>query len=255
MKRVFAVARNTLREAIRDKVLYSILFFGVLVLGMSLVTEEITIGDQAKVVRSIAQGAIDLFAAIIAMFLGISLVWKELDRKTVYTVLSKPLPRWQFVVGKYLGLMATLVVEVGILLALYCALMTMRQEFPPPVVFVSMGLLIAELALLTAFATLFSAASSPVTAAAFTLSVFVIGHLADDIWVFGNQAQSPAMREVARVLYWALPNFEVFSIREEAVHHMPIPWGRLGSALAYGATYTSAVLLGAVMVFERKDIQ
>ncbi len=255
MRRILAIAQNTAREAIRDKVLYSILFFGVLVLGMSLVVEEITIGDQAKVVRSVAQGAIDLFGAVIAMFLGISLVWKELDRKTIYTVLSKPIPRWTFVVGKYLGLLATLAIEVGFLVLLYTLMMSLRQGFPAPVVFVSAGMLMVELALLTAWATLFSASSSPTTAAAFTLSVFVIGHLADDIWLFGNQAASPGMRTAARALYWALPNFEVLSIREAAVHEGPVPWARMGPALAYGLSYTAAVLVAAVMVFERTELK
>jgi ABC-type transport system involved in multi-copper enzyme maturation permease subunit len=255
MRRTLAIAQNTAREAIRDKVLYSILFFAVLVLGLSLVAEEITIGDQAKVVRSVAQGAIDIFGAIIAMFLGVSLVWKELDRKTIYTVLSKPISRWQFVVGKYLGLLATLAIEVGILIVLYAVLMTLRQGFPEGVVFVSAGLLLVELALLTAWATLFSAASSPVTAAAFTLSVFVIGHLADDIWLFGNQAESESVRQVARALYWALPNFEVLSIRQEAVHHAAVPWSRVAWSALYGLGYTVAVLVGAVLVFERKDIR
>ena len=255
MKRTLAIAQNTAREAIRDKILYSILFFAVLVIALSLVAEEITIGDQAKVVRSVAQGAIDIFGAVIAMFLGVSLVWKELDRKTIYTVLSKPIPRWKFVLGKYLGLMGTLAIEVGILVVLYTALMTARQGFPAGVVFASAGLLMVELALLTAWATLFSAASSPITAAAFTLSVFVIGHLADDIWLFGNQAESPAVQSMARALYWALPNFEVLSIREAAVHHAPVPWKQLGPAVLYGLGYTASVLVGAVMVFERKDIR
>lgn len=255
MRRLSAIATNTFREAVRDRVLYSILFFAVAVLGMSLVAREITIGEQAKVVRSVAQGAIDVFGAVIAMFLGVSLVWKELDRKTVYTVLSKPIPRWTFVVGKYLGLMLTLAVEVGILAVAYGVFLGVQEGPPAPVVWVSLGMLIVELGLLTAWATLFSAASSPITAAAFTLSVFVIGHLADDIWVFGGRAESEAVRQAARVLYWALPNFEVLSIRDAAVHHEDIPWGRVWPGLAYGVSYAGVVLLAAVAVFERKDIR
>lgn len=255
MRRLLALATNTLREAVRDRVLYSILFFAVGVVVLSLALEEITIGDQDKVVRSVAQGAIDLFGAIIAMFLGVSLVWKEIERKTIYTVLSKPIPRPMFVLGKYLGLMMTLVVEIAILLVIYVVLMSAQQHFPPLVVFVSMGLLLVELALLTAWATLFSTYSAPMTAAAFTLAVFTIGHLADDIWMFGNQAESPTVRTVARVLYWLLPNFEIFNIRAFAVHERPIPWERVGSAAAYGLLYTGAVLGVAMAVFQRRDLK
>lgn len=255
MSRLWALASNTFREAVRDRILYSILFFAVGVLLMSLAVEEITIGDQEKVVRSVAQGAIDGFGAIIAMFLGISLVYKEIERKTVYTILSKPIPRWTFVLGKYAGLVLTLGVEIFILLLLYVVMMTLQQHFPPPVVFVSMATLMLELMLLTAWATLFSTFSAPTTAAAFTLAIFVIGHLADDVWLFGNQADSPSVRQVARVLYWTLPNFELFSLRTEAVHEQDIPWGRVGGAMAYGLAYTTAVLAIAVAVFQNRDLK
>ena len=255
MSRIWALATNTFREAVRDRILYSILFFAVGVLVLSLAVEEITIGDQAKVVRSVAQGAIDMFGSIIAMFLGISLVYKEIERKTVYTILSKPIARWKFIVGKYTGLVLTLSVEIAVLLLLYVVLMTVQQRFPPPIVFVSMGTLMVELMLLTAWATLFSSFSTPTTAAAFTLAIFVIGHLADDIWLFGNQADSPAVRQAARALYWALPNFEVFSLRVEAVHEREIPWGRVGLAVAYGLAYTGAVLSLAVAVFNHRDLK
>ncbi|MFT4976501.1 MAG: ABC-type transport system involved in multi-copper enzyme maturation permease subunit [Myxococcota bacterium] len=254
MSRLWGLAINTFREAVRDRVLYSILFFGVGVIFLSLALEEVTIGDQEKVVRSVGQAAIDAFGSIIAMFLGVSLVWKELDKKTIYTILSKPIPRWMFVVGKYLGLMLTLVVEIAILLSIYCGLMVIEQSFPPPVVFVSMALLLAELMLLTAWATLFSCYSAPMTASAFTLAIFCIGHLADDVLLFGSQSDSAAYRQLSQVLYWVLPNFEIFNIREHAVHELPIPWERVWPALAYSLSYTTAVLGAAVAIFQRRDL-
>lgn len=255
MRRLWALASNTFREAVRDRVLYSILFFAVGIILLSLALEEITIGDQAKVVRSVAQGSIDIFGSIIAMFLGVSLVWKEIERKTVYTILSKPIPRWMFVLGKYLGLLLTLFVELAFLILVYVGLMLIQQSFPQPVVFLSFGTLFAELALLCAWATLFSTYSAPMTAAAFTLAVFVIGHLADDIWLYGSQAESPAVQSIAHTLYYALPNFSLFSLRTEAVHQLPIPWERVGPALGYGLAYTSAVLGVAMAVFQRRDLR
>lgn len=255
MRRLVALVLNTFREAVRDRVLYSILFFGVAVVVLSLALRELTVGDQEKVVRSVAQAGIDLFGSIIAMFLGISLVWKEIDRKTVYTILSKPVPRWMFILGKYLGLMLTLAVELLILVAIYTLMMTIEQGFPPLVVYQSMGLLLVELGLLTAWATLFSTYSAPTTAAAFTLAVFVVGHLADDVWLYGSQAASPALRQVARVLYYMLPNFELLSVRSDAANHRAVSLARLGSAAAYGLAYTGAVLSAAMLVFQRRDMR
>ena len=255
MARLFALARNTFREAVRDRVLYSILFFAIGVIALSLVMQEITVGDREKVVRSVAQGAIAAFGSLISIFLGISLVFKEVERKTVYTILSKPIPRWMFVLGKYLGMMTTLTVQVGVMALVYTLLLTVQQSFPPSVVYVSIGLLLVELMLLTAWATLFSTYSGPTTAAGFTLAVFLIGHLADDIWTYGNQLQSEGAAELARVLYWVLPNFEMFNIRAHAVHELPIPWGQVAGATAYGLSYTAAVLGLAMLVFERRDLK
>jgi ABC-type transport system involved in multi-copper enzyme maturation permease subunit len=255
MSRILAVAVNTFREAVRDRIFTSILFFAGAFILLSLALQEVTIGDQAKVVRSVGQGSIDVFGAIVAMFLGVSIVWKELDKRTIYTILSKPLPRWQFILGKYFGLLVTVGVELLILGVVYVALLTTQQGFPPAVFFVSMGTLFLELMLLTAWATLFSASSSPTTATAFTLSVFVIGHLADDIWLYGSQAESEVAQAVARGLYWVLPNFELFSIRSEAVHELPIPWDQVAGSAAYGLAYSAAVLCMAVFVFQRKDVK
>ena len=254
MKKVWALAHNTFREAVRDKILYSILFFAIGVIALSLVTQEITVGDRDKVVRSVAQGSIAAFGSIISMFLGISLVWKEVERKTVYTILSKPISRWMFVLGKYLGMMMTLTVVVVIMVLVYTVLLSIQQTVPPMVVYVSAVMLIIELMLLTSWATLFSTYSAPTTAAAFTLAIFAIGHLADDIWLYGNQLDNPGAQSVARVLYWLLPNFEMFNIRDYAVHELPIPWDQVVGGGVYGLFYTAAVLGLAMAVFERRDL-
>jgi ABC-type transport system involved in multi-copper enzyme maturation permease subunit len=255
MTRILAVAVNTFREAVRDRVFTSILFFAGAFILLSLALQEVTIGDQAKVVRSIGQGAIDVFGSIVAMFLGVSIVWKELDKRTIYTVLAKPLPRWQVSVGKYGGLLLTVGVELLVLGVVYTLLMAVQQGFPPLIVYVSLGMLFLELMLLTAWATLFSASSEPTTATAFTLSVFVIGHLADDIWLYGSQAEAPGVQAVAQALYWVLPNFEVFNIRALAVHEQPVPWDQVAAATGYGLAYSAVVVLLAVLVFDRRDIK
>lgn len=255
MGRIWALAHNTFREAVRDRVLYSILFFAVGVIALSLAMQEITVGDRDKVVRSVAQGAIAAFGSLISIFLGISLVFKEVERKTVYTILSKPISRWTFVLGKYLGMMMTLAVQVAVMMVVYTVLLTIQQSFPPAVVFVAAMMLMFELMLLTAWATLFSTYSAPTTAAAFTLAVFIIGHLADDIWSFGSQLENPAAVEISRFLYWVLPNFEMFNIRQYAVHELPIPWDQVMGSMAYGLCYTAGVLGLAMLVFERRDLK
>jgi ABC-type transport system involved in multi-copper enzyme maturation permease subunit len=252
---LLAVATNTFREAVRDKVLHSILFFAGLLLLVSLGMREITIGDQAKVVRGVAMGGISLMGAIIAIFLGVGLVWKEIEKKTIYTLASKPIPRWTLLLGKYVGLWITLAAEVAALTAMYAVIVGSQQGIPDPQVFLAMAMLMGELTLLCAWATLFSTFSAPTTASAYSLCIYFIGHFADDLRHFGEKSDSPAFRELALGLYRVLPNLEVFNIRAEAVHGIAVPASEVAWAAAYGAGYTAAVLAVAMWVFERRDFK
>lgn len=253
MNQIFAVATNTFREAVRDKVLHSILFFAVLLLLMSLVMQEITIGDQDKVVRGVALGGISLLGGLIAIFLGVGLVWKEIDKKTIYTLASKPLPRWRLLLGKYLGLWFTLAAEIGILAVLYTIIVGSQQGLPSADVYLSIGLLMMELTLLCAWAMLFSTFAAPTTASAFATCVYLIGHFTDDIALFGDRSDNPTFKALCSALYRVLPNLEIFNVRAEAVHGIPVPAAEIGWALAYGAGYTAVVLVLAMLVFERRD--
>jgi len=253
MLRLRAIAANTFREAIRDRVLSSLLFFAALVILGSLAVENITIGDQAKVVRSVAFGAIRFFGAMIALFLGVGLVYKELERKTIYTIVSKPISRGRFLLGKFTGLMAVLAVQLLAMGGMYILLMTFTQGPPAGSFYAALLLLWVELGLLVAWAMLFSTSSAPTTAALFSLPVFFIGHLADDIWRYGQNADSQSVRNLAEWLYWGLPNFEVLNGSHNAVHAQSISTAHLTSSLCYGLGYTVALLCGAVFVFSRRD--
>lgn len=253
MNQIFAVATNTFREAVRDKVLHSILFFAVLLLCVSLVMQEITIGDQAKVVRGVALGGISLLGGLIAIFLGVGLVWKEIEKKTIYTLASKPVARWRLLLGKYLGLWLTLAAEVGILALLYTVIVGSQQGLPSADIYLSIGMLMMELTLLCAWATLFSTFAAPTTASAYSLCIYLIGHFTDDLALFGERSEDPTFKALCAGLYRVLPNLEIFNVRAEAVHGIAVPAAEIGWALAYGGGYTMVVLALAMVVFERRD--
>ena len=255
MKQVVAIGLNTFRAAIRDRVLYSILVFAAFIIAASLVAQEITIGDQFKVVRGVAQSAISVLSALIAMFFGVGLIWRELDHRTVYNVLSKPVPRRSFVLGKYVGLMASLWLQVAIMATVYVVFVGLQQGWPHVSFFQFALLLCFELALLAAWATLFSTASSQTTAAGFTVGIFFIGHLADDIWRFGQAHDSAWVQDISAAMYWLLPNFEVFNVQPQAAHEMAVAWGTVFNAAVYGVAYTVVVVAATMAVFGRKDLQ
>ena len=255
MIKIWAIAQNTFREAVRDRILHSIIFFAFGMILLSLVLKEVTIGEQDKVVRSIAQSSIDVFASIMAMFLGISTIGKELENKTIYTLLSKPIGRAHFLLGKYCGIILTILAEVILLALFYTLLIGLEQGFPEPVFFASLILVMIEMMLITACSVLCASYSSRTTASAFVLAIFVIGHLADDIWLFASEAQSPMFQQLGQALYYLLPNFEALSIRTQSIHNESIPFMEMLYSIGYGVSYTTVVLLGAITLFRRRDIQ
>lgn len=255
MGRIWAIGTNTFREAVRDRILHSILLFAAILLAISLAMREITIGDSEKVVRGVAMGGISLVGAVIAIFLGVGLVYKEIERKTIYTLASKPIPRWQLLLGKYLGLWMTLAAELGFLAILYTVIVGMQQGLPGPEIYVAIGMLMLELTLLTTWCTLFSTFCAPTSAAAYSLCIYVIGHFADDLYLFGSNAEDPGAKQLLLFLYRVIPNLELFNIRQEAVHGLSIPWSEVGYAAAYSGGYGLAVLCVAMWVFERRDFK
>ena len=254
MMRIWAIAVNTFREAIRNRILHSILFFAIGMILMSVALKDVTIGEQEKVVRSIAQTSIDFFASIIAMFLGISSIGKEIENKTIYTLLSKPIGKRHFILGKYMGLMLTIGLEIILLATFYTIFIGLQQSMPAPIFYMSLVVLFVEMMLLTACSVLCAAYSKPTEAAGFIMAIFVIGHLADDIWLFSTEAENPNFREIGQTLYYLLPNFEALSIRTEAIHQEAISLTQSALAIGYGLSYTAIVLTIAIVLFQRRDI-
>ncbi len=253
--RIKAIAGNTFREAVRDKILYSLLFFALVMIASSVLVAELTIGEFLKIVEDVGLGSISIFGMLIAVFVGIQLVTREIDRKTVYTVLSKPVRRWEFIVGKFLGLGLTLLVELGIMtLGLIGLVAVVGGRFAPELAG-AVGLIYLELLFLTAFSILFSSFSTPALSALFTLSIYVIGHMSNDLYRFGQKAETEWIREGSRVLYYVLPNLEYFNIKNQVVHHVALPPGQVGYAVVYGVVYTALVLFAAVVIFERRDFK
>lgn len=255
--RLFSIAANTCRETIRNKVLYVILAFGVLVLGLTFFLADLSMGELARIIADVGLSALHGFGVVMAVFLGITLVHREVERRTVYVVLSKPVPRWEFVVGKALGLGATLAITTAVMAAVLFAVHASYRwggGVEPGILVASLGIYL-ELLLLVCLASLFSTFTTPELSAIFTLSAFLIGHLTGDLLVFGGRSESALVRESARALYFLLPNLEIFNWKNEVVYG-GVPVGRVVPlALGYLLAYGSAVLVAACLLFSRKDFK
>lgn len=252
MSKILAIATNTFREAIRDRILYLLLAFALLMIGSSLVLSLLTVGSREKIIKDLGLSAISLFGVLTAIFVGVGLVFKEIDRRTIYTIVTKPVGRSQFIVGKYLGLALTLGVNLLVMAAGFFALLLIEQCADPRLL-PAIVLILFELLVVTALAILFSSFSSPILSALFTLCCYLVGHLSWSLRLLEQRLQAEWGRALCEALYWVLPNLERFNIRSQAVHGVPVPAGEMGLAMAYGVAYAALLVLAACACFQKRD--
>jgi ABC-type transport system involved in multi-copper enzyme maturation permease subunit len=260
---VAQVAVNVFKESVRDKVLYNLVAFAVLLMAVSYLIGELTAGQDIKIIKDLGLAAIATFGLLIAIFIGIGLVWKEVERRSIYSLLVKPVSRAQFIVGKYCGLVLTLGVNVAVMVAAwYAVLAYMSVKMTPgsapatdPRMLAAVFLIFVELMLVTAVALFFSTFSSPFLSAGLTLGLWVVGHFNADLRNFETVVDAPAAAWLARGLYYVLPNFGAFDVKDQVVHAVPVPASYLLSTTLYGALYITLLVLGAVTIFARRDFK
>lgn len=251
--RVAAVARNTFRQAIRDKVLYVILFFGILTMASGVIIGPLSLGEAPKISKDLALAAISVFGVLIAILIGTRLVYEEIEKKTIYIIVPKPIKRWQFLLGKYLGLMGVLVMIVAAMTVIFALYVLLSEGNFQTHLLKAVVLTFFELAVVTAVATLFSTFATPVGSGVFTFAVFFVGHVTRDLRALGEMADSTMVRSLTSFAYYLLPNLSNFNIRGEVVHNIHVPWVQMVYAMAYGMIYAIIVLFLSVIVLQRRD--
>jgi ABC-type transport system involved in multi-copper enzyme maturation permease subunit len=259
VRRVWAIARNTFREAVRNKILYSLLFFAVLIILSALALGQLSLHEEVRMTRDVGLFGIDLFGVVIAIFVGVNLLYKELDLKTVYTILPKPLRRWEFVLGKWLGMLLTLAVQMavmGAVLALTLATQGARLDVP---MLKALWLLYMNVVVVTSVAVLFSSFSSPFLSGFFALGLFVVGRSVPDIRALA-QKSAPAVREALNAGAAVVPNLHLFypsgaiiGAEHVSVHGSFVGAPYLVSTTVYAVGYSVVVLVVAMLIFRRRD--
>jgi len=253
--RIQTIAGNTVREAVRNKVLYALVFFAVLLIGVGVLLSTLSYVEQERIIQDVGLSAIRLFSALIAIFLGVGLIHKEVDRRTIYTIVTKAVTRGEFLLGKYVGLVATVWLQVAIMSLAFLAVSKLTDAPLHAQHLQALVLTAAEVALLVAIATFFSAFTTPMLASFFTGGFYVVGHLTRDLKQLGSQSDVESVQQVAAVLYRLLPDLESFNLTVEALHGLPVTPAEFWLPLAYGAGYVTLVLLAGIAVFQRKDFR
>jgi ABC-type transport system involved in multi-copper enzyme maturation permease subunit len=255
LHRIGVLALNTYREAVRDKLLYNLLMFAALMIGSSVLLAQLQIGKDERIYRDVGLGSIAFFGVLIAIFVGINLVYREISTKTVYTMLSKPVRRWEFLLGKYVGLLSLLAVEVAIMSACFLGVLVWKgSDFSLGLVW-AIALIYLELALVTAIAMFFSSFTTPYLAGMFTVALWIVGHLLGDLRSFGQHTDIVGLRELLEALYWTLPNLDRLDFKADASAGNPIEAGRALMAAAYAVLYSLGLMVAAVGLFQRRDFR
>ena len=253
-----AIVLNTFREAVRDRVLYNLIAFALILIASALLFGEISIGIQKTILINVGLSSISIFGLLISIFLGIGLVYKEMEKRSLYALLSKPIRRHQFIVGKFLGLNFTLLVNTAFMSAgLWAALYYLTRQFEPQDQFlwVAIYFILLSLSLVTALCLFFSCFATPVLSAIFTFLVYIIGNFSADIRTFGELTQNNLLKGLSAFLYYLLPNFSDFNIAAWVSHGKAVAPRLILLNTLYALIYGGILVAASALIFSRKDLK
>jgi ABC-type transport system involved in multi-copper enzyme maturation permease subunit len=258
LQRIFAIARNAFREAVRDRVLYNLVIFVLLLTGCAIFLGELSGGEEAKIIVDMGLTSMLVFGAFIAIFVGVGLVYKEIEKRTVYAIFAKPVGRGEFLVGKYLGLCLTLLVNTAVMgVGVSLALLYVKKGWNPLALSIwpSVFMIYCELIILTAVALLFSSFSSPALSALLTFFILIIGNFSADMKLFAERLESSTAKLFFTALYYLLPNLSHFNFITPAGHGSKPPAAMVGGGLLYAVVYSSVLLAVATLIFNRRNFK
>ena len=256
--RVRAIVLNTFRESVRDRVLYNLILFVLLLVGASVFISELTVDRGNNLIANLGLSAMLLFGALIAIFIGVGLVYKEIDRRTIYNLLSKPVHRHEFIIGKYFGLCLTLLVNTSVMvLGLELALLYVNRGFVAVhlTILPAAFLIFLELALLVAVALMFSTFSTPMLSALFSFAIYIAGHLSADLKLAAQVTDSVLIRAVLYVAYYLLPNLSNFGFIDQASRGNMASGRMIIAAAVYAIIYVSILLSASALIFQKRNFK
>lgn len=249
------LARNTFRESVRDRILPVILMFGATFVGASVLLAPLTLGEHSRVIRDLGLSSISLFSLVLIVMVGTGMVYREIERKTIHTILTQPVQRASFILGKFFGLYATVLLSIVILGLMYLSIVAIFGGGFGVELVAAVGLLALEALIMTAVAVFFSSVASPVLSAVFTLFTCLCGNLAKDLKLLSAQIENPVVDVLMEVFYVVVPSLHGFHVRNNLLSGVPVDSAQIAYAAGYALVYSAAVLLVTVVAFERRDFE
>ena len=257
-RRIRAIAINTFRESVRDRVLYNLILFVLVLVGASVFVSELSLDQETKFIADLGLSSMLVFGGLIAIFIGVGLVYKEIDKRTIYNLLSKPVHRHEFIIGKYMGLAMTLLVNSAVMVVGTELALVYANKGPVQLqvsILPAAYLIFLELLLLVAVALLFSSFTTPMLAALYSFAIYIIGHFSGDLRLAASMTDSTLTRYILTVFYYLLPNLSNFGFISEASHGRIVPLSMLLQVTVYAAVYIGILLSATTMIFQRRNFK
>ena len=254
MRTVLSIAHTTFRESIRNRTVLGILLLAMGFIVSALLLAELSLDQKVRVITDWGLFCVSMFGVMLAILIGVSLVWKEVHRKTLYVILGRPIHRWQYVVGKYLGLALTLLVEVGALSVALIVMLAASGVAPSLVLFKALAVILSEILLVAALAVFFASFSSPYLSGFFTLGAFVVGRSLGALNILADKVDATFPRMLLKGLFFILPDFADLNLSDRVVHQIPISFSEVAWLWVYAAGYLGLLLFFSAWIFTRRDL-
>ncbi|HTY09009.1 MAG TPA: ABC transporter permease [Candidatus Edwardsbacteria bacterium] len=253
MSNSMTVALNTYREGLRARTPYVLVAYGLLILAAASALTPLALGEQSRILRDLGLAGIEGIAVVLSVVIGTTLVHKEVDKRTIYVILSKPVERYQFLLGKYLGMELLMATVTAAMAAIFAAGVLFQDRSFPAALLIPVGLIFLKVSIVNALALLFSTVSSPALGTVFTVSLYLAGCLSRSILELGQKLPTLAAKTLVVILYYVLPNLSDLDVKNQVVFGQPVPLPQVLWGVAYTAAYCIAVLALTTVVFERRD--
>lgn len=254
--RVFTIASNVFREVVRDRILYIIGLYALLLGAAILIIPQVASTTDNKIILDVGLAAMSVLGLIVAIFVGTGLVNKEIEKRTVLVLIAKPISRSEFITGKHVGLSAVLALLITVMTAIYITLLQLnRIPYPLGSILLASLYLFLQLSLVTAIAITLGVFTSSVLATLLSFGVYLVGNLSQDLLALGRLSKNPGLESLTRNLYLVLPDLSRLDLKNQAVYGselLPSPLTLITNA-SYGLLYTVLVLAIAILIFSRRE--
>ncbi len=255
MHRVLALIENTFKESLRQRVLVLLAVFGILIIIVSIFIEPFALGEASRIIRDFGLGASAFFSFLLVVVVGSTLIHRDIEKRTIFTVITKPVRRSEIILGKFFGFLALIVILISVMAIIHQLIILAYEGSLDIRLLINVPFLILEIMILLGILLLFSSFSSSTLSAVMCVMFFIIGHASPDLKLFADHVKIPAVRHSARALYYVLPNLENFNFRIDLVHRLALPIDELFYSFSYGLIYTALLLCLAVIIFEKREFR